>query len=421
MIDVLLDEGSFSEIGRNGGFGTIDGRPVCVYDFKGVFEGCGEEAIELALKTGSPLIVVVNVEEFKIEFDVLSSLSKLSQALSLASGVVPRIGVFLSNAHWMFAQLPLDFRIGLKGRKFSLVLPEIIEEITKETANIGVEEIAKGGTFHLIAKNDEECIELTRRIFSYLPLNNMEDPPIAETADDPARKIEFKPEGIYDVRDLIKDVVDDGDFLELMPDFAPNAVVGFGRLDGSTVGIVGNNPFFYSGCLDVNSARKISWFIRFCDAFNIPIVSFVDTPGFLPSNEQERGGLAREISELVKAYSEVTSPLVSVIVGKAYGVAGMAMGSKFLGADIVYAYPNAEFAVTDVNTDIRLKFREMDEEKRKKRVEEYRKSEASVKRALENGFVDAIVEPEWVRSRIVNAIRILETKRRRVPPKKHDT
>ncbi len=420
MIDVLLDEGSFSEIGRDGGFGTIEGRPVCVYNLKGVFNGCDEKVAELALKTGSPLVVVVNVERFEIDFESLKGLSKLSQALSLASGVIPRIGVFLSDIHWMFAQLPLDFKIGLKGKMFSLVLPEIIESMSKERAT-GMEDMAKGGIVHLVAESDEECIEITRRLFGYLPLNNMEDPPIAETSDDPARKLEFKPEGIYDVRDLVRDVMDDGDFFELMPDFAPNAVVGFGRLDGTTVGVVGNNPFFQFGCLDVNSARKISWFVRFCDAFNVPVVSFVDTPGFIPSNDQERGGLAREISELFKMFSEVTSSLITVVIGKAYGVAGMVMGSKLTGADVVYAYPNAEFAVTDLDTDVKRIYGELGEEERRKKVEEYRKTEASAERALERGFVDAIIEPEWTRSRIINALRMLETKRRRLPPKKHDT
>ena len=425
-LNVLLDDGSFSEIGVNAGFGTIDGRPVCVYLLKGKVDRCTTDVVELALKTGTPIITVLESEGMNLSFETLSNLARLFSSLSIASGVVPRITILAGKCHGALCYSIGDFVVATKEGTMSLVPPDVIRLVTGKEAKVDLERHIDGENVHLIAESEEEAASLVKRLMSFLPLNNMEDPPIAETSDDPARKCERikipeDPYAPYDVREVIEDVVDDGDFLELQPRFAPNIVVGFGRLDGMTVGVIANDPMHNMGCLDIDAVRKAMRFVRFCDAFNIPIVTFVDTPGFMPDNDQEVKGLSYYATKLLQTYAEVTVPLVTVVLRKAYGTAYLAMGSKFVGADIVYAYPNAEFAVMDVDTDVRIIYGDLSEEERKKRVEEYRKNEASVERALERSFVDTVIEPEWTRSRIINALRMLETKRKRLPPKKHDT
>ncbi len=427
-LDVLLDEGSFSEIGENSGFGTIDGRPVCVYHFKGRFKGCSDDVVELALKTGTPLITVLDCDEFEVSYDALADLSKLLAKMSVASGVVPRISILLGECHWLLGYIAADFVIATKNSRLSVVMPDVIRIVTGKEAEVGGDEHARTENVHFFSESEEDAATLARKLMSYLPLNNMEDPPILETNDDPSRRTErvldLIPDDVhkpYDVRDVIRDVIDDGDFLEVQPNFAQNVVVGFGSLDGVTVGIVANNPMIYAGCLDLNAVKKITRFVRFCDAFNIPIVTFVDTPGYLPDNEQELSGLPYYATKLVQAYAEATVPLITIVLRKAYGAAYLAMGSKFVGADVVYAYPNAEFAVTDIDTDVRLLHGELSEEERRRRTEEYRSKEANANRALERRHVDAIIDPVWTRSRIINALRMLETKRKKLPPKKHDT
>jgi acetyl-CoA carboxylase carboxyltransferase component len=425
-LEILLDSGSFSEMGRNAGFGTIDGRPVCVLSCEGVFSGCSDEVVELALKTGTPLIAIFDCSGIEIDHRALSDLARLFAKISIAGGVIPRISVLLGDCHGAFCYAQTDFVVMTKDCKMSMVPPDIIKVVTGKDAKIGGVEHAKTENCHLIAESDEDALMLVKRLLSYLPLNNMEDPPIAETSDDPARQtdqianiIPEDPHKVYNVKDVITAVVDDGDFLEIQPDYAQNAVVGFGRMDGVTVGIVANNPMVFAGCLDMHSARKIARFVRFCDAFNIPIVTFVDTPGFLPDADQETSGLAYYATKLMQAYAEATVPLITIVLRKAYGSAYVAMGSKFLGADIVYAYPTAEFAVTDIDTDIKLLYGELSEEEKKKKLEEYRASSASAGSALERGDIDGIIDPKWTRSRIVNALRMLETKRKKLPPKKH--
>lgn len=427
-LDVLLDEGSFSEIGKDAGFGTIDGRPVCVYYFKGLFEGCSTDVVDMALKTGTPLITIFDCEGIKISHSALADLANLLSKLSIASGVIPRISIILGNCHGAFCYAETDFVIATKSCKLSVVMPDVIKLVTGKDAEVEGIKHVKGENVHFVVESDENAMTLARRILSYLPLNNMEDPPITETSDDPSRQtdqiasvIPEDPQKVYNVRDVITAVVDDGDFLEIQSEFAQNAVVGFGRMDGVTVGIVANNPMIYAGCLDLNAVKKIARFVRFCDAFNIPIVTFVDTPGYLPDNEQELSGLSYYATKLMQVYAEATVPLVTVILRKAYGAAYLVMGSKFVGADVVYAYPNAEFAVTDIDTDVRLLYGELSEEERKRKLEEYRRWEANANKALENGYVDAIIDPKWTRSKIINALRMLETKRKKLPPKKHGT
>jgi len=428
MIDVLLDEGSFSELGRNAGFGTVEGRPVCVYHLKGKFDGCSTEAAEMALKTGCPLIVVLECDGLKISHKAFSDLARLMSKLSLASGVVPRITVVLGKCHSTFCYSHSDFVIATRNCEISLVFPEIIRGFSGKDVNLSGARFASSEAVHFVAESDEEAYSIVRRLLSYLPLNNMEDPPIAETSDEPSRQTEQIEEIIpkdfqkaYDVRGVIEAIVDDGEYMEIQPNFAQNAVVCFGRMDGMTVGIVANNPAVYAGCLDINAVKKITRFVRFCDAFNIPIVNLVDTPGFFPDQDQEISGLSLYATKMLQAYVEATVPVVTVVLRRAYGPAYIAMGSKFAGADVVYAYPNAEFAVTDIDTDIRLMYGDLDEEERKRKLEEYRRWEANADRALERGYVDGVIEPKWTRSRIINALRMLETKRKKLPPRKHDT
>ncbi len=428
MIDILLDEGSFSELGRNAGFGTVDGRPVCVYHLKGTFDGCTTEAVEMALKTGCPLITVLECEGIKISHRALSDLARLTASLSLASGVVPRITVVLRDCHSTLCYTQSDFVVATRDSKMSVVFPDIIKMFSGKDVDVSCSKHLSSENVQFVAESDEEACSIVRRLLSYLPLNNMEDPPIAETSDEPSRQtdqieriIPKDPQKVYDVRGVIEAIVDDGEFLEVQPNFAQNAVVGFGRMDGVTVGVVANNPAVYAGCLDINAVRKIARFVRFCDAFNIPIVNLVDTPGFFPDEGQELSGLPYYATKMLQAYAHATVPVVTLILRKAYGPAYVAMGSKHLGADVVYAYPYAEFAVTDIDTDVRLMYGDISEEEKRRRLDEYRRWEANAEKALERGDIDGIIEPKWTRSKIINALRMLETKRRRIPPKKHET
>ncbi|MCD6493151.1 MAG: methylmalonyl-CoA carboxyltransferase, partial [Archaeoglobaceae archaeon] len=264
------------------------------------------------------------------------------------------------------------------------------------------------------------------------PLNNLDDPPVVDTGDDPARTtpevvdvVPDDPTKPYDVRDIITAVVDNGEFLEIHPFYAPNATVGFARMDGKTVGIVANNPSYFAGCLDVDSSDKIARFVRFCDCFNIPIVTFVDVPGYLPGVQQEYGGIIRHGAKILFAYSEATVPMVTIIVRKAYGGAYLAMGSKHLGADVVYAFPTAEIAVmgpegaADIVFKKEIAAAEDPQAKRQEKIEEYRRKFANPFRAAARGYIDDVIDPKFTRSKIITALRILDTKREKLPPKKH--
>ncbi|MEM3139644.1 MAG: carboxyl transferase domain-containing protein, partial [Archaeoglobaceae archaeon] len=279
---------------------------------------------------------------------------------------------------------------------------------------------------------DEEALKLVRKLLSYLPLNNMEDPPRVETGDSPSRLTpeiyEILPEDPgkpYDVREVINAVVDNREFFEIHKYYAPNAVVGFARIDGRSVGIVANNPAYLAGCLDINSSDKIARFVRFCDSFNIPIITFVDVPGYLPGVEQEYGGIIRHGAKILFAYSEATVPMVTVIVRKAYGGAYLAMGSKHLGADIVFAYPSAEIAVMGPEGAAEIVFRKEissasdPKAMREAKIKEYREKFANPYRAAARGYIDDVIDPKLTRVKIISALRILESKREKLPPKKH--
>ncbi|MET1123920.1 MAG: carboxyl transferase domain-containing protein [Archaeoglobaceae archaeon] len=472
-IDLLLDPGSFVEINpfvekRNTdfgldkvylpadgvvtGIGTIDGRPVAVFaqDFTVMGGSLGEMhgfkiayLLDLAMKLGIPVVGLNDSGGARIQegVDALKGYGDIFYRNTLASGVIPQISVIMGPCAGGAVYSPAlgDFIIMTKNPNCYMFItgPQVVKAVTGEEVTpfeLGGWEAhaTRSGNCHLVAESDEHAMELVRKLLSYLPLNNMEDPPRVETGDSPSRLtpeiyeiVPDDPQKPYDVRDLIRVVVDNGEFFEIQEFFAPNAVVGFARIDGRSVGIVANNPNHLAGCLDINSSDKIARFVRFCDAFNIPIVTFVDVPGYLPGVEQEYGGIIRHGAKVLYAYSEATVPLVTVIVRKAYGGAYLAMGSKHLGADIVYAYPTAEIAVMGPEGAAEIVFRkeiaaaEDPAAMREQKVKEYREKFANPYRAAARGYIDDVIDPRFTRVKIITALRILESKREKLPPKKH--
>ena len=404
MIDLLLDEYSqFSD----GYFGSIDGRPVCVFYREGVFEGCKSDVIELALKVGVPIVNVFNCEDFDISFENLLNLSKFLKILSLANGVIPRITLFLNKSHWLLSY-QTDFVGMCEKTEYSLVMPDIIKSFTGKDVEISSEFHAKAGNCHLLEESDEALISSVKKLLSFLPLNNMEDPPLAETRDDARRVVDFEvpkdPYQPYEIKTLIAQVLDDEEFFEIQECYAQNVIIGFGRLDGMSVGIVANNPAYKLGCLDIDGMKKVSSFVRFCDAFNIPVINFIDSPGFLPDFDQEIFGLAKYMSRLLDIYSQTTTPVMSVIVRKAYS----SFIPILIGSDIVFSYQDAEFAVIDADTDSSKIGID-----RKKYVDE-------IRRKAFDSIVSEVIEIKWTRAKLINALRILESKRKKLPPKKCD-
>ncbi|AEA46811.1 acyl-CoA carboxylase subunit beta [Archaeoglobus veneficus] len=464
-VECLLDENSFVELqpfvesrnkdfGLDGlpadgvitGYGTVDGRPVCVYaqDFTVLGGSLGEmhglkiaRLLDFALDAGIPVIGLCDSGGARIHegVDSLKSYGEIFRRNVEASGRIPQINVIMGPCAGGAVYSPAlgDFVIMTKNRSCHMFVtgPKVIKAVTGEDVSyseLGGWEVhaARSGNCHLVADNDVKALQLVRKLLSYLPLNSGEYPPVVNTGDDPMRKTpeiyEIVPEDQrkpYDVRMLIKAVVDNGEFFEIQPQFAPNATVGFARIDGKSVGIVANNPWFYAGCLDVDASDKIARFIRFCDAFNIPLITLVDVPGFLPGVEQEYRGVIRHGAKIIYAYSEASVPLITVVVRKAYGGAYIAMGSKHLGADIVYAFPTAEIAVMGPEGAAEIIFRreiessKNPEEMREKMVEEYRRRFANPTRAAARGYVDDVIDPQYTRIRIASALRVLERKQKR--------
>ncbi|RLI88414.1 MAG: methylmalonyl-CoA carboxyltransferase [Archaeoglobales archaeon] len=464
-IECLLDENSFVELlpfveSRNTdfglkslpadgvitGYGTIDGRPVCVYaqDFTVLGGSLGEmhgmkiaRLFDFALEAGIPVIGLCDSGGARIHegVDSLKSYGEIFRRNVEASGKIPQINVIMGPCAGGAVYSPAlgDFVIMTKNKGCHMFItgPKVIEAVTGEKvspAELGGWEVhaMKSGNCHLVADNDIKALELVKKLLSYLPLNSNECPPVVNTGDDPMRKTpeiyEIVPEDQkkpYDARELVKVIVDNREFLEIQPSFAPNATVGFARIDGKTVGIVANNPWFYAGCLDVDASDKIARFIRFCDCFNIPIITFVDVPGYLPGVEQEHRGVIRHGAKVLYAYSEASVPLITIIVRKAYGGAYIAMGSKHLGADIVYAFPTAEIAVMGPEGAAEIIFKKEiessgnPEETRLEKIEEYRRKFANPVRAAARGYVDDVIDPQYTRMRIASALRVLERKQKR--------
>jgi propionyl-CoA carboxylase beta chain len=471
-VEGLLDEGTFEELdqlvehrcldfgmaeqrvpgdGVISGYGRIDGRLVYVFaqDFT-VFGGSLSETnarkickvMDLAMEMGAPVIGLNDSGGARIQEGVasLAGYADIFLRNTLASGVVPQISAILGPCAGgaVYSPAITDFNVMVKDTSCMFVTgPDVIrsvthEEVTKEELGGAMTHNAKSGVAHFAVDDDHACLALIRELLSYLPQNNLEQAPERTTSDpldreDPALEDLVPPEPMkpYDMKRLIASVVDDGRFLEVHEHFATNIVVGFARFGGRSVGIVANQPAHLAGCLDIDASVKGARFVRFCDAFNIPLVTFEDVPGFLPGTGQEHGGIIRHGAKLLYAFAEATVPKVTLITRKAYGGAYCVMSSKHLRTDVNYAWPTAEIAVMGPEGAVNVLYRrelqaaEDPEALRAKRVAEFREKFANPYVATNRGFVDAVIEPRHTRAKIVAGLEMARTKRSHNPPKKH--
>jgi len=433
------------------GWGKIDGRVVYVFsqDFT-VFGGSlGEvhaekvcKVMDLAIKNGAPVIGLNDSGGARIQEGVVSLAAYAYVFLRnvLASGVVPQISAIMGPCAGgaVYSPAMTDFILMVKETSFMHITgPDVIRTVTRE--DVTSEELGgamvhnqKSGVAHFAAEDEEDGFYQIRKLLSYLPQNNMEDPPFVPT-DDPADRgdeeldtlVPENPNKPYDMKEVIRRVVDDGDFFEVQAHWAQNIVVGFARLGGFSVGIVAQQPMILAGVLDIDSSTKAARFVRFCDCFNIPIITFEDVPGFLPGVTQEHGGIIRNGAKLLYAYCEATVPKITIITRKAYGGAYIAMSSKHLRSDVNYAWPNAEIAVMGsegaVNIVNRKEIAEAEdaEAKRAELVNEYKDKFANPYIAARRGYIDAVIVPAETRARIIESLAVLENKRDGLPPKKH--
>lgn len=477
-IAMLFDEGSFVELdelarhrstafgleqtrpygdGVITGYGTIDGRQVCVFsqDFT-VFGGSlgevyGEKickVMDLAIKTGSPIIGINEGAGARIQEGVVSLglYGEIFRRNVHASGVIPQISLIMGNCAGghVYSPAVTDFTIMVDQTSAMFITgPDVIKTVTGE--DVTMEELGgarthntKSGNAHYMASDEDDAIEYVRALISYLPQNNLDEAPFYdEVADleptDLDRSLDTiipdSPNQPYDMHDVIEAILDDEEFLEVQPLFAPNLIVGFGRVEGRAVGVVANQPMQFAGTLDIDASEKAARFVRFCDAFNIPVLTFVDVPGFLPGTDQEYSGIIRRGAKLIYAYAEATVPLVTVITRKAYGGAYDVMGSKHLGADINLAWPTAQIAVMGAQGAVNILHRKTIaaveaeggdvEARRAELIDEYETTLANPYIAAERGYVDAVITPHETRAEVVRALRLLRTKRETLPPKKH--
>jgi len=473
-IHLLLDEGSFEEVdkfvrhrstdfgmqeqrpagdGFVTGFGRIDGRLVCVFaqDFT-VFGGSLSEAnaqkickiMDLAMKVGAPVIGLNDSGGARIQEGVasLAGYADIFLRNTLASGVVPQISAIMGPCAGgaVYSPAITDFIFMTRETSYMFVTgPDVIktvthEEVTKQELGGAMTHNEKSGVAHFVAPDDADCLAMIRELFSFLPSNNLEDPPRKPSSDSASRRDEalnsLVPEEAqkpYDIKDAIHSIVDDGYFFEVHELFARNIVVGLARLDGRPVGIVANQPAFLAGVLDINASVKGARFVRFCDAFNIPLITFEDVPGFLPGTQQEFGGIIKHGAKLLFAFAEATVPKITVITRKAYGGAYCVMASKHIRTDMNFAWPTAEIAVMGPEGAVNIVYkRELDkapesarEALRKEKIEEFRERFANPYVASERGYVDAVIEPAETRTRLIAALRALENKKDTNPRKKH--
>ncbi|NSW52693.1 MAG: acyl-CoA carboxylase subunit beta [Anaerolineae bacterium] len=471
-IDLLLDEGSFQELDRfvahrhtdfgldaqkydgDGiitGFGKIDGRPVCVFsqDFTilgGSFgEGAGLKLVKLmdaAMQAGVPVIGINDGGGARIQEGVfsLAAFGELFYRNTLASGVIPQISLILGPCAGgaVYSPALTDFIIMSRSTANMFITgPKVVQAVTGEEVDLetlgGADTHAsRSGVAHFAVENEKQSIALTRKLLGYLPLNNRDEAPVLPPADDPARADAFL-DGLipadssqpYDIKVLIEAIFDHDSFFEVQPDYAMNAVIGFARLHGQPVGVVANQPLYLAGVIDIDASDKITRFVRFCDAFNIPLVTFCDTPGFMPGVAQEHGGIIRHGAKIIYAYSEATVPKLTVITRKGYGGAYIVMSSRHLHADQVFAYPGAEIAVMGADGAVSILYRrELDdaEDKEAKRLEltqEYQDKFANPYRAAEAGYVDDVILPSETRARLVAALELFRDKHGKLPAKKH--
>jgi len=469
-IDLLLDEGTFVEIdkyvthrgddpdtkkyygdGVITGFGTVDGRQVFiyVYDFTILGGSLGEMAgrkivkvMDHAMKVGAPLIGILDSGGARIQEGVMSldGYGDIFFRNTMASGVIPQITASIGPCAGgaVYSPAMTDFVIMVEniGQMF-VTGPEVVKEVLSQEVSFedlgGAKTHAtKSGVAHFIAKNEYDCMDKIKKLLSYIPQNNTEETLLVESIDDPNRidpsLIDILPENPYqgyDIKEIIKSIVDNGEFLEIHELFAENIVVGFARMGGRSVGIVANQPMYLAGALDINSSSKAARFIRFCDAFNISIVTLVDTPGYLPGSDQEHNGIIRHGSKLLFAYCEATVPKITCIIGKAYGGAYIAMGSKNLRADVNYAWPTAEIAVLGPEAAITIIHRRDLKQSadvvatKKKLAKEFRDRFANPYIAAENGVIDLVIDPLETRPMIIRALDALANKKESRPWKKH--
>jgi propionyl-CoA carboxylase beta chain len=427
------------------GFGRVNGRPVYVFanDFT-VFGGSMSETnarkickiMDLALKTGAPIIGLNDSGGARIQEGVLSlgGYADIFLRNTLASGVVPQISAIMGPCAGgaVYSPAITDFVFMVAETSYMFVTgPDVIktvthEDVTKEKLGGSMTHNSVSGVGHFISRDDAECVQMIRELLSFLPQNNREDPPRHECTDptdraDPALDTIVPAESNlpYDMKEVIHRIVDDNWFFEVHEHFAPNLVVGFARLDGRPVGIVANQPAFLAGCLDINSSVKGARFVRFCDAFNIPLITLEDVPGFLPGTEQEFGGIIRHGAKLLYAYAEATVPKITVITRKAYGGAYCVMGSKHIRTDVNLAWPTAEIAVMGAEGAVNIIHRREPAALRQQKIAEFKDRFASPFVAAEHGFIDDVIEPHETRPRLIRALRMLETKVDTMPKKKH--
>ena len=465
-IDDLLDPGTFVEMdklvmhqtkdfgmdkkkiagdGMITGYGKVDGRLIYVFaqDFT-VFGGTMSRAnankvvkiMDLALKMGAPVIGLNDSGGARIQEGVqsLAGYADIFFRNTRASGVIPQISAILGPCAGgaVYSPALTDFIVMVKETSYMFVTgPDVIktvthEEVTKEDLGGAMTHNSESGVAHFAAQDDEQAMMMIRELISFIPSNNMEDPPIVKTDDDPNRideklqnLIPEDPNKPYDMTEIIESVVDNHNFLEVQPHYAKNMIVGFGRMDGRSVGIVANQPAFLAGCLDINSSVKAARFVRFCDAFNIPLITFVDVPGFLPGTNQELGGIIKHGAKLLYAFSEATVPKITLITRKAYGGAYDVMSSKHIGADVNYSYPSGEIAVMGSDGAVNILYRDLDDEGKKKAVEEYKENFANPFRAAELGYIDEIIFPKNTRKKLIQALDMTKNKSYSNPPKKH--
>lgn len=473
-IDQLLDEGSFVELdalarhrsvafdmqdnrplgdGVITGYGTIDGRSVCVFaqDFS-IFGGSlgevyGEKitkVMDLAIKSGCPIIGINEGAGARIQEGVVSLglYGEIFRRNVHASGVIPQISLIMGSCAGghVYSPAVTDFTVMVDQTSNMFITgPDIIKTVTGE--DVTMEELGgarthntKSGNAHYMGTDEEDALEYVKALLSFLPQNNMEEPETFDADVDLERtEVDSALDTIipdsdsqpYDIRSVIEAVLDDQDFLEVQALYASNIVVGYGRVEGHSVGIVANQPMQLAGCLDIDASEKAARFVRTCDAFNIPVLTFVDVPGFLPGTDQEWNGIIRRGAKLIYAYAEATVPMVTVITRKAYGGAYDVMGSKHLGSDISLAWPSAQIAVVGASGAVNILYRrdiaeaQDPDARRAELMTEYEDTLCNPYTAAERGYVDAVIEPSATRAEVTKALRMLRTKRETLPPRKH--
>ena len=447
--DFGLDKQRFLGDGVVTGHGLVDGREVFVFaqDFT-VFGGSLSEThaqkickvMDLAMKVGAPVIGLNDSGGARIQEGVVSlgGYADIFLRNTLASGVVPQISCILGPCAGgaVYSPAITDFNVMVKDTSYMFITgPDVIktvthEDVTKDELGGAMTHNARSGVAHFAADSDEHALRLTRELLSFLPSNNMDDPPFVATTDPKDRADEalnsIVPESAnqpYDIRDIVNNVVDDNYFFEVQEHFAQNIVIGFGRLGGQSVGIVANQPAFLAGVLDIDASVKAARFVRFCDCFNIPLITFEDVPGFLPGVNQEHFGIIRHGAKLLFAYAEATVPKITVITRKAYGGAYCVMASKHIRTDVNFAYPTAEIAVMGAEGAVGVLFKrdiaDNDEAYRQAKISEFEEKFANPYVAAERGFIDEIIEPRSTRPKLIRALELLRNKRDSNPPKKH--